>query len=308
MNLKTFLVVGLTVCASQSLAESGVEYWDNAIKTQTDQATEANQTATDLRREIEEIKTKRELVREEKKDLKRELQSLQDDLSRIPLSRPPRITLEEANKNVEQAESRHNKAMADLNELLKQEPIGRPGEALDPKTLKPAAKVAYDEANRSVYELRRVQAERDNVQLGIEQKEKAADLRAKIDGKQGELSKMEEADRAVVAELTEKRRQKGEAENRLSELRKDIAKFNGIKDEVVRDEAKKKEQEELAKKQAEEELLGSTPDAQPPEESQTEKTPAQKNDDLKRDLKRHGKGSKEVEGKFKEGAGATQSR
>ena len=289
--LKMFLVAGLTALSSQSLAESDVEYWDNAIRTQTDQATEAHKTATNLRGEIEEIKTKREQARRKIKDLDRELQSLQGDLSRIPLSGFPRITLEEANKNVEQAESKYNKVKLNLDELLKKEPQGRPGEEVNPKTLRPEAKVAYDEANRSLNELRRVQAERDKVQLSMRQKEKAADLQAKIDEKQGELSKMKEADRAVVAGLAEKRRQVSEAEGRLSELRNDIARLSEIKEQVEREEAEKQE-----------ELLATTPDSQKP---QTEKTPAQKNDDLKRDLKKHGKGSKEVQDKFK---GMIQSR
>src|SRR3989338_10794327 len=93
--LKMFLVAGLTALSSQSLAESDVEYWDNAIRTQTDQAIEEHETATNLGREVEEMKTRKESVRKDIKDLDREVQSLQDDLSRIPLSGFPRITLEE---------------------------------------------------------------------------------------------------------------------------------------------------------------------------------------------------------------------
>ena len=289
--LKMFLVAGLTALSSQSLAESDVEYWDNAIRTQTDQAIGEHETATNLGREVEEMKTRKESVRKDIKDLEGKLQSLQRELDSVQLSGFPRITLEEANKNVEQVESKYNKARLDLDELLKQEPKGRPGEAVDPKTLKPEAKVAYAEANRSLNELRRVQAERDKVQLSMRQKEKAADLQAKIDEKQGELSKMKEADRAEVAGLAEKRRQVSEAEGRLSELRNDIARLSEIKEQVEREEAEKQE-----------ELLATTPDSQKP---QTEKTPAQKNDDLKRDLKKHGKGSKEVQDKFK---GMIQSR
>src|SRR3989338_1960899 len=247
--LKMFLVAGLTALSSQSLAESDVEYWDNAIRTQTDQAIGEHETATNLGREVEEMKTRKESVRKDIKDLEGKLQSLQRELDSVQLSGFPRITLEEANKNVEQVESKYNKARLDLDELLKQEPKGRPGEAVDPKTLKPEAKVAYAEANRSLNELRRVQAERDSVQFGMRQKEKAADLQAKIDGKQGEHSRRKEAYQASVSELAEKRRQVSEADGRLSELRKDIARLNEIRERLLREEA-----------ESEEELLATTPD------------------------------------------------